>query len=565
MRWRTDSIINKPKNLLATKTGPLQYSVKMIEIFKNQLLLSLFSVVVSAAEIAVTTHHDELDLPASGGTGISLREAIRDAAPGDTIIFDASLNGMMFQIPEDSSFIFDKSLTIDGSDLASGVSIRPHYLKVEAGVTMEFRKVNFSSLSRYPQPCIENLGILKMQDCKVSNSSALDNAFFLNKGELLLKRTDFIDNHSSDADSFGRCAGITNSGTATIEECLFQGLYADLGGEGSVFENYGMLTVINTTVHDVIGYKSAIYNDPSATLHLTNFTISQVRALAPWSSVLTNRGQATLSHCTITDNSSEESVFVESPPLDYVVPAVENSGTMHLLGNIIRDNYTLGWDDSWHYYVLGEGDFGSGEGTHSLGGNIIGSLPDHSLFVASGDQMGIANPINLAPLGYYGGLTPTRLPHPGSVAINNAMSSSVTDDQRGLLRNGQPDSGATEYQVDMDLVHFWDSDFDRDGMQLGVEYLIGTDPLAFDVNAPEAVIVSKENGAAPIISFGYDPEALAEADLILKRSTDLNVFTEIYSTVDGALPGVDASHYEITDPSGEKSKAFYRLEAVLKE
>ena len=43
--------------------------------------------------IVVTTAADELDPVGTLGAGISLREAIRDAAPGSGIVFDSTLNG----------------------------------------------------------------------------------------------------------------------------------------------------------------------------------------------------------------------------------------------------------------------------------------------------------------------------------------------------------------------------------------------------------------------------------------------------------------------------------------
>ena len=55
------------------------------------LLLAVGS--AGAATITVTTTDDELDPTAINGDGISLREAIRDAASGDTIDFDAALDG----------------------------------------------------------------------------------------------------------------------------------------------------------------------------------------------------------------------------------------------------------------------------------------------------------------------------------------------------------------------------------------------------------------------------------------------------------------------------------------
>ena len=79
-----------------------------------------------SAEIIVTTLTDELDTPAASGTGISLREAIRDAASGETITFDSTLSGGTIKLTDDGSanfgeLVIDKSLSIDASSLESGI------------------------------------------------------------------------------------------------------------------------------------------------------------------------------------------------------------------------------------------------------------------------------------------------------------------------------------------------------------------------------------------------------------------------------------------------------------
>ncbi|MDB4265414.1 right-handed parallel beta-helix repeat-containing protein [bacterium] len=75
-----------------------------------------------ASVITVTTDADELDAIATNGTGISLREAIRDL-PGGIILFEESLDGLILLDASLGPIVIDKSLTIDASALPNGVII----------------------------------------------------------------------------------------------------------------------------------------------------------------------------------------------------------------------------------------------------------------------------------------------------------------------------------------------------------------------------------------------------------------------------------------------------------
>ena len=86
-------------------------------------LLFLFTASWASADtITVTTTRDEFGVPSSGPE-ISLREAIRDAMPGDTIDFDSSLSGQTLILTGELHLVIDKDLTIDASGLAQGFTI----------------------------------------------------------------------------------------------------------------------------------------------------------------------------------------------------------------------------------------------------------------------------------------------------------------------------------------------------------------------------------------------------------------------------------------------------------
>ena len=82
--------------------------------------LSVFAAEVSAADWLVNTLVDENDSSAVGG--VSLREAIAEAASGDTIRFDSSLDDGTISLGG-TELSIDKSLSIDASALPAGLRI----------------------------------------------------------------------------------------------------------------------------------------------------------------------------------------------------------------------------------------------------------------------------------------------------------------------------------------------------------------------------------------------------------------------------------------------------------
>lgn len=81
-----------------------------------------------------------------------------------------------------------------------------------------------------------------------------------------------------------------------------------------------------------------------------------------------------------------------------------------------------------------------------IAGNAGGSDPNISgAITATGNNISSGNP-KLAPLGNYGGLTPTMPPLPGSPAIEGAATTTLGTDQRGnpRPRGPLPDIGAVE-------------------------------------------------------------------------------------------------------------------------
>lgn len=80
----------------------------------------LFSHAASAT--LVTTITDEDNGTLGGGTGISLREAVKYSAAGDTITFASALSGQTIRLTLGYLSI-NQSLTIDASSLPAGLTL----------------------------------------------------------------------------------------------------------------------------------------------------------------------------------------------------------------------------------------------------------------------------------------------------------------------------------------------------------------------------------------------------------------------------------------------------------
>lgn len=218
---------------------------------------------------------------------------------------------------------------------------------------------------------------------------------------------------------------------------------------GGAVQNSGMLTLRNCTLHaNRASFSGGAIRSAgaSATLLMENCTLTANRA-NHGAALLNEAGSlATLRHCTIAGNTGlagNGGITADSPVTLTACVVAGNTGP------------------------------GSGSAVN-LGGTAW--TADTSLI--SGDPL-------LAPLGWYGGLTPTMAPRPGSPALDGAAGSLISTDQRGFPRVGIPDMGAHEAGTHTDFdVWVWETlpatalagqlepgdDFDGDGRTLLAEY-----------------------------------------------------------------------------------------------
>jgi hypothetical protein len=208
--------------------------------------------------------------------------------------------------------------------------------------------------------------------------------------------------------------GISTAGTLTVSSCTFSGDSANLGGG---IYNTGTLTVTSSTFSgNSASEGGGIYN--VSTLTVTSSTFSGNSG-----SGIYNTGTLTIRSSTFSTNSAQAGGGIFT-----------SGGKMSLVDSIVAGNSGTGNPDI-------QGPFG--DSGHNLLGTALQGVTrgSHDVFTN--------NPL-LAPLGNYGGPTPTMPLLPGSRAYGAGIApSGVSTDQRGQPRSvsGRVDIGAFEDQL----------------------------------------------------------------------------------------------------------------------
>jgi hypothetical protein len=198
---------------------------------------------------------------------------------------------------------------------------------------------------------------------------------------------------------------------------------------------------------------------------------------------------------------------------------------------------------------------------------------DGSVTSTNGHNFTSGDPL-LAPIGDYGGLTQTIPPLPGSPLLDAGIRDpDLLVDQRGLFRTSDtPDLGAFEHQGASDTLLIWSYDTDGDGKSFGLEHALGSDPQTPDPNQHGSPDIDLDEAGNPRITFGRNPDAIEATLWVIKRSTDLKSFVEIFR-YDGsapvALPNIDSSilhsSIQITDRDPPAGRTYYIFESPVPE
>jgi predicted outer membrane repeat protein len=452
----------------------------------------------------VSTLADELDSASTAGTGVSLREAIRDTPAGSFVVFDSEFSGDTISLDRGSEILMSKNVTIDASTLPGGINI---VSGGGGGVSRIFRtgagqSIFLSHLSLFAGSgigpdgpagggAIYNEGNLSLTRCLISGNSVPEGTSggaILSTGTLTALKSSI----SSNTASLG--GAIFATGPVTLDQCDVVWNFAAI--DGGAIHSTGPLTLKRSTFTSNQAANGGAIHHGSATLEIERCTLSGNTAEFSGGGVYSSFSDFTLRHSILAGNSAGE-------------PGGENA---------------------------------SG-GFTATGANVT-----------SGDPL-------LGPIGTYGGDTRTMVLLPGSPALNAAVGNTLTSDQRGFPIIGTPDIGAYEAGtfVDYDAwvlestgtsIPFF-TDSDGDGMGAGLEYAIRGDLVQND--QPLTPTLTPVSGGH---AFRFRYRAAArDVFYIVQRSPDLGQtgrWLDVYafdskSGVGGGAPGVTG----VVDPVSE--------------
>lgn len=522
--------------------------------------------------IMVTTEADENDLNGTLGTGISLREALRDAPPGAGILFDPAVftggaaNVITFAAAS-PGLVVSQNVTIDASNIPGGITVngsgsssyRKTVLTVLGGRVASLRGVTltggYTGENTYGGGLL-NQGSVTMTECRLTNNTADTGAGAaslsnVSPTRLLLRRCTVSGNIASFGGGLINWAAGGRTADLRLQDCAVTG---NQGTNGGGIYNYSVggtarATLLSTTLHGNVSVAGGgLFNSSAAS------TASCIM---------------TLSHCTVSGNVANNEgggCFL-----------AENSGTVTVsfANSILAGNTAGSMSPELSIRYGGEG--------ATFGRNVVGQDP--SIAWPSLDII-VTNPL-LAPLGDYGGPTQTMALLRGSPARNASLSSTAKADQRGFPMVGTADIGAYEAGTSTHFnawawetlpatatvaQHAPDHDYDRDGRSLLMEYAFLSDPNVPNAPAPLPFTMDAAGTLATLV-IPYRP-GVPNLTCTIDRSTDLVTWTTIVTVnhaaqTHDAMPGVSlggstSSTMTFTDSFNDtgfagQQRVFYRL------
>ena len=327
---------------------------------------------------------------------------------------------------------------------------------------------------------------------------------------------------------------IFNDGTLTLTECTLRNNSAFAGG--AIFNPpAASLTIQRSTLSaNTASYGGAIQHEGASVLALTACTFAANTAQFEAGAVNVPFGRPiALDRCTVSGNAVTATGGLGVGGIRATAPSLF----------LVRDSIVSGNTDANSPGTPNLSPFSG------LGTNYTGAVAD----------------LRLAPLGDYGGPTPTMTLRPGSVARNAAPGSTLTADQRGFAIVGTPDVGACEagstgnfnawiWETLPNTVSAADAaptaDFDRDGATNENEWLALTIP-----NDPSSRFtpISTRSGGNVVISF----PTVAGRTYTLWRSDNLTPG----SWVDTGLPALagNGSTRQFTVTITNPARRLYRV------
>jgi predicted outer membrane repeat protein len=262
----------------------------------------------------------------------------------------------------------------------------------------------------------------------------------LTNGQLLLDRSFTIDGtplangFTISGNGIYRHFEITDGSTVTLNRLKFTDGFADFGG--SVL-NRGRLTVVDSTFSDNVATINggAINGNEGATTVILRSTF--VRNQATDGGAVAIAGGTSVEFSTFAGNSA---TGIGGAVFNFDAQLIVTHAT--ITGNTAAEGGGIGAFDGGGGPTL--------EVYASIVSNNSASTDPNIPGLLTGESNYTGNEPDLAPLGYYGGPTPTMPPLPGSPAINGASGSysGSPTDQRGAFygADGPFDLGAVQIQ-----------------------------------------------------------------------------------------------------------------------
>src|SRR5688572_8957585 len=408
-------------------------------LFKNRksyvlnfaLILALFSglfgaVSVHAATLTVTNINDS-------GAG-SLRQAIADAISGDTITFDPSLAGQTITLS--STLVINKNLTIDGSALASKISLSGNNSVRAFDVTPGIIALLNNLVVKNGYSSTDGGGIYNSGSLTVMNSNFLGSSADSSGGGIYnIGTLDVIQSTvSSNSAAYG--GGINNSGgTLTVTDSSFTGNTSSWTGGGITnFLDNARATVVGSTFYG----NSAVYSgggiiSESGAFEVINSTFSG-NAAQEGGGAHNFEAVLTVKNSTFSGNKASNGGGIYNDTW---------GGTINLFNSILANNVKLDNSGVVNDCYSGVGGMGSNINNiielNASGNNACG-VP----FINTDPNLGL--------LTNNGGFTQTMALLPDSPALDagdNAYCPAT--DQRGVARpqGSGCDIGAYEFQTPM--------------------------------------------------------------------------------------------------------------------
>jgi len=376
------------------------------------LLLAGACAPASAATTITVTNTDD------SGAG-SLRQALLDAAAGDTVDFDLAYPAVIY--PQAMLFV-TKSVTIEGPGAGN--------------LTID------GNSSGDPMLEIINSSVVTMSGLTMEHAGA--SALYVQQGTVTVNQCRFAHNGG---------IAISNVGTLTVDDSVFD--TNQNGNLGGAIYNSNVASINNSTFigNTASSGGGAIFNFGTMDIHASTFSGNQsVGSNSSRGGAIANTGALTIDNSTFAGNAATGYGGAIHLDLAATMTASTFSGNHSVLGGNGVSTFAT--------FTVSRSIVDGCNGTVTSAGDNIGT--DGSCFADSTVLNDRGNvPPRLAPLADNGGPTKTMALRSGSPAIDqvivNAAACSGTD-QRGFARPGGARCDIGAYERDGDLL--FDDGFD---------------------------------------------------------------------------------------------------------